>query len=46
MRHVVICEDWRRVKEAVLVVKECEGCCEEEKEGKEGTVSEQSYMLN
>ncbi len=22
MRHVVICEDWRRVKEAVLVVRE------------------------
>lgn len=22
MRHVVVCEEWRRVKEAVLVVKE------------------------
>lgn len=43
MQYVVVCEEWRKVKEAVLVVKECEGCCEEETEGKEGRVSEQLH---
>lgn len=50
MQHVVVCEEWRRVKESegsrVSGERECEGCCEEEREGKEGTVSEHSYMIN
>lgn len=40
MLHVVVREERRSTKEAELVVKECESCCEEEREGKEGRVSE------
>lgn len=44
MRHVV-CEEWRRVEEAVLVV-ECEDCCEGERKGEERLKIQSGVTVN
>lgn len=46
MRHVVVCEEWRRVKEAVLVAKESVRAVVKRREREKRGQCQNSYVIN